>query len=152
MFALEMIVWDRLPTQIMSAPEIRNLNLEPREIETYRRLAEGNVKKGTPEWELDRFFLMSAALRVKMEEETNEIARLEDANNPDRLYELLEHSAQSLERARDSDRRFQWFIDDMLFRGETQELEYIYRSRFRFLHAYSGLWLVHQQSGGLTPL
>jgi hypothetical protein len=152
MFALEMIVWDRLPTQITSAPEIRNLNLEPREIETYRRLAEGNVEKGTPEWELDRFFLMSAALRVKMEEETNEITRLEDANNPDRLYELLEHSAQSLERARDSDRRFQWFIDDMLFRGDTQQLEYIYRSRFRFLHAYSGLWLVHQRSGGLTPL
>ena len=152
MFALEMIVWDRLPTQITSAPEIRNLNLEPREIETYRRLAEGNVAKGTPEWELDRFFLMSAALRVKMEEETNEITRLEKANNPDRLYEVLEHSAQSLERARDSDRRFQWFIDDMLFRGDTQQLEYIYRSRFRFLHAYSGLWLVHQRSGGLTPL
>jgi len=80
MFALEMIVWDRLPTQITNAPEIRNLNLEPREIETYRRLAEGNVEKGTPEWELDRFFLMSAALRVKMEEETSEITRLENAN------------------------------------------------------------------------
>jgi hypothetical protein len=152
MFALEMIVWDRLPTQITNAPEIRNLNLEPREIETYRRLAEGNVDKGTPEWELDRFFLMSAALRVKMEEETSEITRLEAANNPDRLYEVLEHSARSLERARDTDRRFQWFIDDMLFRGDTQQLEYIYRSRFRFLHAYSGLWLVHQRSGGLTPL
>jgi hypothetical protein len=152
MFALEMIVWDRLPSQITTAPEIRNLNLEPREIETYRRLAEGKVDKGTPEWELDRFFLMSAALRVKMEEETSEITRLETANNPDRLYEVLEHSARSLERARDTDRRFQWFIDDMLFRGDTQQLEYIYRSRFRFLHAYSGLWLVHQRSGGLTPL
>ncbi len=152
MFALEMIVWNRLPTQITEAPEIRNLNLEPREIETYRRLAEGDVDKGTPDWELDRFFLVSAALRVKMEEETNEIARLENANNPDRLYEVLEHSARSLERARDTDRRFQWFIDDMLFRGDTQQLEYIYRSRFRFLHAYSGLWLVHQKSGGLTPL
>jgi hypothetical protein len=152
MFALEMIVWDRLPSQITNAPEIRNLNLEPREIETYRKLAEGNVDKSTPDWELDRFFLMSAALRVKMEEETNEIKRLENANNPDRLYEVLEHSARSLERARDTDRRFQWFIDDMLFRGDTQQLEYIYRSRFRFLHAYSGLWLVHQRSGGLTPL
>jgi hypothetical protein len=152
MFALEMIVWDRLPTQITSAPEIHNLNLEPREIEIYRRLAEGNVEKGNPEWELDRFILTSAALRVKMEEETNEITRLDDANNPDRLYEILEHSARSLERARDSDRRFQWFIDDMLFRGETQQLEDIYRSRFRFLHAYSGLWLAHQRSGGLTPL
>jgi len=152
MFALEMIVWNRLPTQITNAPEIRNLNLEPREIEIYRKLAEGKVDKGNPDWDLDRFFLMSAALRVKMEEETNEITRLESANNPDRLYEVLEHSAQSLERARDTDRRFQWFIDDMLFRGETQLLESVYRSRFRFLHAYSGLWLAHQRSGGLTPL
>ena len=152
MFALEMIVWTRLPTQITNAPEIRNLNLEPREIETYRRLAEGNVDKGTPAWELDLFFLTSAALRVKMEEEAREISRLEKADNPDRLYEVLEHSARSLERARDTDRRFQWFIDDMMFRGDTKQLEYIYRSRFRFLHAYSGLWLVHQKSGGLTPL
>jgi hypothetical protein len=152
MFALEMIVWNRLPTQITDAPEIRNLQLESKEIETFRKLADGDVDKADPDWELDLFFLTSAALRVKMEEETNEITRLEHADNPDRLYEVIEHSARSLERARDTDRRFQWFIDDMLFRGDTQQLEYIYRSRFRFLHAYSGLWLVHQKSGGLTPL
>jgi hypothetical protein len=152
MFALEMIVWDRLPSQIATAPEIRNLNLEPREIETYRKLAEARVEKDTPEWELDRFFLTSAALRVKMEEEGNEITRLENANNPDRLFEVLEHSARSLDRARDTDRRFQWYIDDMLFRGDTQQLETMYRSRFRFLHAYSALWLAHQKAGGLTPL
>ncbi len=152
MFALEMVVWDRLPTQVTSAPEIRNLELEPWEVATYRRLAEGKVKKGTAEWELDHFFLASAALRVKMEEERKDIVRLEDAESSDRLFEILDHSAQSLERARDTDRRFQWFIDDMLFRGETLRLENIYRSRFRFLHAYSGLWLAHQRSGGLTPL
>jgi hypothetical protein len=152
MFALEMVVWDRLPTQVTSAPEIRNLELESWEVATYRRLAEGKVEKGTAEWELDHFFLTSAALRVKMDEERKDIVRLEDADSSDRLFEILDHSAQSLERARDTDRRFQWFIDDMLFRGETLRLENIYRSRFRFLHAYSGLWLAHQRSGGLTPL
>ena len=152
MFALEMVVWDRLPAQVADAPEIRNLNLEPWEVATYRKLSEGKVDKGSAEWELDRFFLTSAALRLKMEEERNEITRLESANTPDRLFEVLERSARSLDRARDMDRRFQWFIDDMVFRGETHQLESLYRSRFRFLHAYSGLWLVHQQSGGLTPL
>ena len=152
MFALEMVVWDRLPAQVADAPEIRNLNLEPWEVATYRKLSEGNVDKGTAEWELDRFFLTSAALRLKMEEERNKIARLESANTPDRLFEVLERSARSLDRAREMDRRFQWFIDDMVFRGETHQLESLYRSRFRFLHAYSGLWLMHQQSGGLTPL
>ena len=152
MFALEMVVWDRLPTQVAEAPEIRNLNLEPWEVATYRKLAEAKEVQGSAEWELDRFFFTGAALRVKMEEEFNEITRLENTDNPDRLFEVLEHSAQSLERARDMDRRFQWFIDDMVFRGQTTQLETLYRSRFRFLHAYSGLWLAHQRSGGLTPL
>ena len=152
MFALEMVVWDRLPAQVADAPEIRNLNLEPWEVATYRRLSEGKVDRSSTEWELDRFFLTSAALRLKMEEERDEITRLESGNSPDRLFEVLERSAQSLDRARDMDRRFQWFIDDIVFRGETQQLESLYRSRFRFLHGYSGLWLAHQQSGGLTPL
>ncbi len=152
MFALEMVVWDRLPAQVNEAPEIRNLGLEPREIDTYRRLAQGKVERGTAEWELDSFFLNSAALRVKMEDERKEIARLEKIDSPERLFEILERSAQSLERARDVDRRFQWFIDDMLFRGDTSQLEDVYRCRFRFLHAYSGLWLQHQRAGGLTPL
>ena len=152
MFALEMVVWDRLPAQVVDAPEIRNLKLEVWEIDNYRKLAEETAEKGTSEWELQRFFLSTAALRVKMEEERDDINRLENEDKPERLYEVLEHSAQSLERARDTEGRFQWFIDDMLFRGETQTLEQIYRSRFRFLHAYSGLWLDHQRSGGLTPL
>jgi hypothetical protein len=152
MFALEMVVWDHLPEQVTDAPEIRNLKLEPWEVATYRQLVEGEVVEGTGEWELDRFLLQSAALRVKMEDERDEINRLEEANNPDRLFEILEGSAQSLERAREVSSRFQWFIDDMLFRGETQKMEQIYRSRFRFLYAYSGLWLDHQRSGGLTPL
>jgi hypothetical protein len=152
MFALELVVWDRLPGQVAQAPEIRRLGLESWEIDSYRLLSEDSLEQGTAEWELARFSLASAALRVKMDEEREEISRLEAAQNPDRLYQLLERSAQSLERARDVERRFQWFIDDMLFRGDTDKLENVYGSRFRFLHSYSGLWLAHQRSGGLTPL
>ena len=152
MFALEMVVWDRPPAQVAVAPEIRNLKLEAWEAESYRKLAEDAVEKGTAEWELIRFFLSSAALRVKMEEEAAEIARLESTASTERLSDVLDSSAQSLERARDTDHRFQWFVDDMLFRGDTHKLEQVYRSRFRFLHAYSGLWLDHQRCGGMTPL
>jgi len=152
MFALEMVVWDRQPAHVIEAPEIRNLKLEAWEAESYRKLAEGRAEKGTSDWELFRFFITSAALRVKMEEEAAEIDRLEASGATDRLFEILERSAQSLERARDTEHRFQWFIDDMLFRGHTHRLEQVYRSRFRFLHSYSGLWLDHQRCGGLTPL
>ena len=152
MFALELVVWDRLPGQVAQAPEIQRLGLDSWEIDSYRMLIDQTLEQGTAESELARFFLASAALRIKMDEEREEISRLEAAQNPDRLYELLEHSAQSLERARDVERRFQWFIDDMLFRGDTNKLENVYSSRFKFLHSYSGLWLAHQRSGGLTPL
>jgi hypothetical protein len=152
MFAIEMVAWDRSPDRVIQAPELHNLHLEAWEVESYRDLVQRRVSEGTTKWELHVFFLRSAALRVKMEEEREEIQRLHEAANDERAFEILERSAQSLERAREVDRRFQWFIDDMLYGGDTELLEQLYRSRFRFLNAYSALWLEHQAHGGLTPL
>ena len=99
MFALEMVAWDRPPAQIAEAPQLRNLGLEAWEIEAYRQLSQRALEPGTAERELQCFFLLSAALRIKMEEERAEITRLEEVGNSDRLYQLLEGSARSLERA-----------------------------------------------------
>jgi len=151
-FALELVVWDYPPAEAVRAKEVHNLRLDPWEAEGYQKLASNALTRGSCQWELQLFYLLSAALRAKMEEETEEIARLRRSEAADRLHEMLERSAQSLERARDMDRRFQWFIDDMLYRGETDLLEQILRSRFRFLRAYSQLWLDHQACGGIPPL
>ncbi|MEE4271402.1 MAG: hypothetical protein V2I67_07000 [Thermoanaerobaculales bacterium] len=151
-FALELVVWDRTPEQVVEAPEIKSLGLEPWEVETYQQLVEGQADDESEHRHLQQFFLTSAALRVKMEEERREIGRLASNSKPDRLFELLESSASSLDRAREVERRFLWFIDDMLYRADTESLEQIYRSRFRFLYAFAGLWLDHQKNGGLTPL
>jgi hypothetical protein len=152
MFALELVIWDRLPEQVLQAAEVQGLDLEPWEITAYRWLSENSSEADSPTGELHRFLLTSAALRLKMEEERSTIASLEEADDADGLFEVLEGSAQSLERAGDVDRRFQWYIEDMVFRGDSRNLERVYRSRFRFLHVYSGLWLDHQRNGGLTPL
>ncbi len=152
MFALEMVVWDRSPDQVVHAPELVTLRLEPWEVASYKNLVERTVHPGTTSWELEVFFLRSAALRIKMNEERSQIENLPINESEERVFELLERSAQSLERAREMDHRFQWFIDDLLYGGETEKLEQLYRSRFRFLHSYSGLWLEHQARGGLTPL
>jgi hypothetical protein len=152
MFAVEMVAWDRSPDRVITAPELHHLNLEPWEVASYRALVQRTVQKGTTRWDLHVFFLRSAALRVKMEEERDEISRLASIDSDERAFELLERSTQSLERAREMDRRFQWFIDDTLYDGDTEQLEHLYRSRFRFLNAYSALWLEHQAHGGLTPL
>lgn len=152
MFALELVVWDRTPDQVIDAPEIKSLGLESWEVQTYRNLVEGQSDEDSEQRHLQQFFLTSAALRVKMEEERREIERLAKASKPDRLFEMLESSASSLDRAREVERRFLWFIDDMLYRADTESLEQIYRSRFRFLYAFAGLWLDHQKNGGMTPL
>jgi len=152
MFALELVVWDRTPEQVVEAPEIKSLGLESWEVEIYRHLVEGQADEDSEQRHLQQFFLTSAALRVKMEEERREIERLAGRSKPDRLFEMLEGSASSLDRAREVERRFLWFIDDMLYRADTESLEQIYRSRFRFLYAFAGLWLDHQKNGGLTPL
>ncbi len=152
MFALEMVVWDRSPEQAVHAPELLNLRLEPWEVSSYKRLVERSVTPGTTSWELEVFFLRSAALRIKMDEERTNIEDISPGESDESVFELLEKSGQSLERAREMDHRFQWFIDDLLYGGDTDKLEQLYRSRFRFLHSYSGLWLEHQARGGLTPL
>lgn len=152
MFALELVVWDRTPEQVIEAPEIKSLGLESWEVETYRNLVGNQAEEDSEIRHLQQFFLTSAALRVKMEEERREIERLASSSKPDRLFEMLESSASSLDRAREVERRFLWFIDDMLYRADTESLEQIYRSRFRFLFAFAGLWLDHQKNGGLTPL
>lgn len=152
MFALELVIWERSPEEAVYCRELHHLRLEPWEVATYRKLAERRVVEGSLTWELERFFLTSAALRVKMEEEIEEISRLNQSTNSERFQEILEHSTQSLERAGEVNRRFRWFIDDILFRGDTERLEQIYRSHFRFMRAFSQLWLDHQSSGGVTPL
>ncbi len=151
-FALELVSWEHGIEHTGGANELHHLKLEPWEVGTYRKMLEMRSQVGTLPWELQAFFLTSAALRVKMEDELSEIGRLRDAGHADKVLEVLEHSAQSLERAREVDRRFRWFIDDMLFQGQTELLEQAYRSHFRFLNIFSSLWLEHQSSGGVAPL
>ncbi len=151
-FALELVVWDRPAEQASCAKEIHHLRLEPWEVGSYQYLMGNQDQRGTLTWELQAFLLNSTALRVKMEEEISELVRLNQTNKAERLAQVQERASQSLERAREIDRRFRWFIDDMLYQGATERLEQIYRSHHRFLHAFSGLWLEHHGSGGVTPL
>jgi len=152
MFALELVEWDRPPEQLATAKELHGLRLEPWEVDAYRRLVERSLPEGSLEHLRAAFYLTSAALRLRMEEERQEIERALRADRQERVEELLESSAQSLERAREVERRFLWFAEDLLYRGVTDQLEHVYRSRFRFLFAYSELWLAHQANGGITPL
>jgi hypothetical protein len=149
-FVLELVGRDRPPEEIARAKELATLRLEPWEVAAAQRIAGGGSAAGTLAGERDRLWVNGAALRVRMDEEAREIERLQKRGS-ERLAEVLERGSQSLLRAGEMERRFQWFIDDALYRGDTEFLQPLYRSRFRLLRAYSGLWLVHNERGGISP-
>ncbi|MEW6337876.1 MAG: hypothetical protein AB1625_10820 [Acidobacteriota bacterium] len=149
-FAVELAGLDRPAHEAVHSNELASLRLEPWEVEACRRSLTGNVRVGTLLAERDRLLLDAAALRVRMDEEAREIDRLQRRGS-DRLGDVLERATQSLQRATELERRFQWFIDDALYRGDTKPLEGLYRSRFRLLRAHSGLWLIHNERGGVSP-
>jgi len=150
-FALELVGFDTPPEQACQAKEAHRLRLEPWEAGAFPKLVSKHVAPGSLQWELECFFLQCAALRVKMEEEVEEIIRLNQGNDNERLAQLIEQSTRSLERAQEFEKRFHWFVDDRRYRGDTDRLESINRSRFRFLQVYARLWLEHQASGGVSP-
>ncbi|MCS7182829.1 MAG: hypothetical protein NZ869_06930 [Thermoanaerobaculum sp.] len=150
MFALELAGKDRPPAELVQAREVVALRLEPWEVEACLALGSGAVVQGTLAGERSKLFALAAALRLKADEEAREIDRLSKRSS-ERLAELLEQATQTLQRAAELDRRFTWLIEDALYRGDTEHLEKLYRSRFRLLRAYSGLWLIHHDRGGISP-
>jgi hypothetical protein len=149
-FVLELVGRDRPAEEVANAKELVTLRLEPWEVEAGHRIMDGRSASTTLAGERDRLWVYGAALRVRMDEEAREIDRLQKRGS-ERLAEVLERCGQSLQRAGELERRFQWFIDDALYRGDTEFLHTLYRSRFRLLRAYSGLWLIHNERGGISP-
>jgi len=149
-FALELVGRDRSPAETVRARELATLRLEPWEVEACLKVVDGAAVPGSLEGEKARHLLLAAALRIRMDEEAREIDRLQRLGS-DHLPDLLEQASQSLQRAADIERRFSWFVDDALYRGDTDNLEALSRSRFRLMRAYSGLWLIHNERGGISP-
>ncbi len=150
LFALELVGDDRPAAETVTAKELASLRLEACEVEACRRLLDGQPPSASIGYERARLLVQAAALRIRMDEEAREIDRLHRRGS-DHLAETLERGSQSLQRASEIDRRFGWLVDDALYRGDTNHLEQLYRCRFRLLRAYSGLWLIHNERGGISP-
>jgi hypothetical protein len=150
MFALELVGNERAADEAVTAKELGHLRLEPFEVEACRELLDGRAAPGSVPGERAKHVLQAAALRIRLDDEAREIDRLQKRGS-DRFPEALERASQSLQRAAEFDRRFGWLIEDALYRGDTEHLEKLYRCRFRLLRAYSGLWLIHNERGGISP-
>ena len=149
-FALELAGRDRAPEDVAQAKEVAGLALEPWEVAACLALVDGRLDSASLPGQVDHVLITAAALRLRLDEEASEIERLQRRGS-DRVGELLASAAQTLQRAAEVERRFQWLIDDALYRGDTERLEPLHRSRFRLLRSYSALWLTHNERGGISP-
>ena len=149
-YALELAGADRPAVELVHARELATLHLEPWEIESSLYVSRRKDTANSLDDQRHQLFFQAAALRIRLDEEAREVIRL-DRRGSEKLHEILDRATPSLQRAAELDRRFQWFIEDALYRGDTEHLEKLYRSRFRLLRAYSGVWLIHNERGGISP-
>jgi hypothetical protein len=134
------------PEELVQLPEARELRLEPWEAAAYQKLvdrmpapAEGDSEEDNEElWLL---YLRAAALRLKIDEEATILATAASSGvNPE--AELLAKAKKSLELAKALDEQFGDLLQEAVYYTNRRILHQLYRSRFRLLRGFSGLWLI----------
>jgi hypothetical protein len=121
------------------------LRLEPWEASAYLKLfgkAPADAEEDTEElWILH---LRAAALRVKVDEEANILATAMAAGvRPE--PELLARAKASLDLAKELDEQFGELLQEAVYYSNRRLLHQLYRSRFRLLRGFSGLWLIYDR-------
>ena len=59
--------------------------------------------------------------------------------------EILSHAKRSLDLAKELDEQFGDFLQEAAYYANRRILHQLYRSRFRLLRGFSGLWLVYDR-------
>jgi hypothetical protein len=146
--AIETVPRDVTPPDLVRLPGIVELRLEPWEVAAYRKLFESVPSDGEEDSEeLWLLYLSSAALRLKIDEEATIVATATAAGiRPE--ADLLQRAKSSLDCARELDERFGQVLSETNFATDQRLLHQIYRSRFRLLRGFSGLWLIYDKLNG----
>lgn len=131
--------------RITRSPEAHGLRLEVWEIEAFQKLFLGRERMREESEEVLALFLRGAALRMKVEDEAQEILggrRRDDAG-------FLEEIASTLSRAKEIDIAFGESLNDSPFGLSPKMVHRLYRSRLRLMRAFSGLWLLYDKETSL---
>ena len=126
-------------------PALRDLRLEPWETDAYLKLFERRAPEAEEESdELWMLYLRAAAVRIKVDEEATILATSMAASvKPEN--ELLAKAKRSLDAAKELDEQFGDFLQEAVYYSNPRILHQLYRSRFRLLRGFSGLWLIYDQ-------
>jgi hypothetical protein len=133
------------PETLVNLPDIRDLRLEPWEAAAYQKLIEKRGREAEEDTEeLWLLYVRAAALRLKVDEEATIMATAIAASvRPD--ADLLSHAKRSLDLAKELDVVFGDFLQEAVYYTNRRILHQLYRSRFRLLRGFSGLWLIYDR-------
>lgn len=133
------------PEEIVQLPCARELRLEPWEAAAYQKLFDRRAAEAAEDnEELWTLYLRAAALRLKVDEEATILATAMAASvRPE--PELLTRAKKSLDLAKELDEQFGDFLQEAVYYSNRRILHQLYRSRFRLLRGFSGLWLIYDR-------
>ncbi|HKR63231.1 MAG TPA: hypothetical protein VJZ00_05810 [Thermoanaerobaculia bacterium] len=131
--------------ELVELPSVRELRLETWEAAAYQKLIEQRAADGDDDTEeLWLLYVRAAALRIKVDEEATILATAMAAGvRPE--PELLTKAKHSLDLAKELDELFGDFLQEAVYFTNRKILHQLYRSRFRLLRGFSGLWLIYDR-------
>lgn len=126
------------PERVVLIPEVFAMRLEPREVEAFRRL----FSRKECDRELEQFLLESAALRMRISEESQEITGLLDETSVTG-DSIVFVRARLTARAADAFLwRFNHVLSEATLVGDVAECRQLQLLRMRLMRDYAGLWLL----------
>lgn len=129
---------DESPRAVILKPEIFPFRLEPREVVAYRRRASGSGAEA----EVERFILDAAALRVRLNEEMEEIRGLLDDTATTGQAPIFGQARESTRLADRYLRRFGHYLEQAVLAGDLEEARSLQHLRMRFMREHASLWLL----------
>lgn len=126
------------PRALVVKPEIFPFRLEPREVVAYRRQSAG-ANGGQ---EMESFILDAAALRVRLNEEMDEIRSILDETGTTGQAPVFKQAQTSTRLADRYLRRFDHYQEQAVLAGDVEEARSLQRLRMRLMRDYASLWLL----------
>jgi hypothetical protein len=129
---------DAAPERVVLRPEVFPLRLEPREVVAFRRLYGSN----DGDRQLEQFLVEAAALRVRINEEAQEIAGIMDETSVTGEAPVYVRARLTAQTADAYLWRFQHVLSELQLTGNSIEGRQVQMLRMRLMRDYSGLWLL----------
>ncbi len=136
--ALREVNPEMAPERAVLIPEIFPLRLEPREVLAYQRL----FGRKPCDRELEQFLLQAAALRVRVNDEAQEVTSILDETSITGDSPVYGRARLTTRLADDYLWRFSHILSQALLAPDANESRQLEVLRMRLMRDYSGLWLL----------